>query len=1095
MGHFYKMCTRKRNNLAPVNEINLDDNNTPPEWCTENTAMDELFVGSISNNNIEFSKLWYSKIYLGKTLVHFKLDTGSEANIIPFKVFKKLENQVLQPSTCKLITYSGQCIVPKGEASILVNGRQLRFQVTAAGSPILGKSACVELHLVARVGEMCQQTDQEDNSDTSTAENMVNEFADVFTGLGTIKVGAKIHIDKNVSPTVDPPRRIPHAIIDKVKKELDKMLSLGVIVEQIEPTSWVSSITIVKKPDKIRICLDPTKLNRAIKRGQYPTKTIEEVVANTAGAKFFSVIDANCGYWQIELDDDSSKLCTFNTPWGRFRYTRLPFGIKTAGDIFINEMDKILYGLPGVNVITDDILIYGSTINEHNTRLRSVLLKARQVNLKFNPKKSKICKTEVTYVGHRLTQEGVKPGIEHVKAITEMPTPTDKNAVQRFLGMIGYVGKFIPNLSETAKPLRILLNKDTLWHWQFEQNAAFEHLKKLLISAPVLKYYNVNEPITIQVDASKSGLGAALIQCKKPVAMASKALDDTQANYAVIEKELLAICFGCKKFHNYIFGKEVTIETDHKPLVSIMTKPLHQLSARMQRMRMRLQNYNLNVIHIKGSEMYLADTLSRAHSTSTEPSELFDKDLSIASIGIAHQMVQRIQDETKKDDTLRHLMQQCKDGWPVNTNKIENCIKPYATYKNDITITDNLILKQNQIIIPKSLQKEMLQILHETHQGVVKTKQLAKEYMHWPGMAQQIEDKINKCDLCQQFRNAQHTEPLINHEIPNTPYDKLGIDLFQINDKHFLLIIDYFSKFPEISELKQTTSKDTINALKEVFCRHGIPTTVVSDNGPQFASKEYKDFANEYEFQTVFTNPYYPKSNGQVERYVQTVKTMIKKAIIENKDYNVALLNYRNTPIQGLGASPAQLLMSRRLRSKLPTTKSSLKPNIQKNISHKIIHRQEIQAKYHNLKAGRELPALKLNDRIKYRNYENKWISGKITQTNNPGSRDYEITNFLNHKIRRNRKHIFKSHQNEEEQTTHTNAPQRNQYPRLDTQNNGQTLFEPEDNTEYVTRYGRISRPVQRYGIDNVRSHRQYQNQNKHAKKLIENAHQQNVNR
>ena len=1060
-GHFYKMCTRRRNNMAPINEINLDDNNKPPQWFEENAAMDELFIGSISDNNQEFSKLWYSKICLGTTQVHFKLDTGSEANIIPLKVFSKLDHQVLRPSKCKLITYSGQCIVPKGEATILVNGRRLRFQVTESGSPILGKSACVELKLIARVGEVNQDVQHQEDSGAQAAEKLVNEYIDVFSGLGTIKVGAKIHIDENVNPTIDPPRRIPHAIIDKVKLELDKMLDLGVIVEQIEPTPWVSSITIVKKPDKIRICLDPTKLNKAIKRSQYPTKTIEEVVAHTSGAKYFSVIDANCGYWQIELDDESSRLCTFNTPWGRYRYTRLPFGIKTAGDIFINEMDKILYGLPGVNVITDDILIYGNTINEHNIRLRSVLEKARKVNLKFNPKKSKICKTEVTYVGHQLTQDGVKPSMEHVKAITEMPTPTDKSAVQRFLGMIGYVGKFIPNLSETAKPLRILLNKDTMWHWQFEQNAAFENLKKLLITAPVLKYYNVNEPITIQVDASKSGLGAAIIQCKRPVAMASKALDNTQANYAVIEKELLAICFGCKKFHNYIFGKEVTIETDHKPLVSIMTKPLHQLSARMQRMRMRLQNYNLNVTYIKGSEMYIADTLSRAHSNSTEPSELFDKELSIASIGISQHMLHRIQEETKKDETLMCLIQQCKIGWPDNINDVKNCIKPYTTYKNEITTTDNLVLKQNRIIIPKSLQREMLHRLHETHQGVVKTKQLAKEYMHWPGMAQQIEDKINRCDLCQQFRNAQHNEPMISHKIPNTPYDKLGVDLFEINNKHFILVIDYYSKFPEITELNQTSSKHIIKALKEIFCRHGIPSTVVSDNGPQFASTEYRQFAKEFDFDPIFTNPYHPQSNGQAERYVQTIKTMIKKAILENKDYNVSLLNYRNTPIQSLEASPAQLLMSRRLRSKLPTLKKSLKPTLHINKSSRIIQRQNTQAKYYNLRAGKHFPPLKIDDQIKYKQHDNKWKSGKITKTNNPGSRDYEITNYLNHKLRRNRIHIFKSHATENKcSSDNTQTP--------DTQNNGQTLFEPEDITNYVTRYGRTVQPVQRYGYENT---------------------------
>ena len=192
------------------------------------------------------------------------------------------------------------------------------------------------------------------------------------------------------------------------------------------------------------------------------------------------------------------------------------------------------------------------------------------------------------------------PNANRVQAILEMPEPKDKAAIQRFLGMVNYVHKFIPNLSSVAEPLRKVLRKDVLWHWEHEQIAAFKQLKDMLSNAPVLAYYDVKTPITIQVDACKSGLGGAIFQNNKPVAMASKALTSAQENYAIIEKELLAICFGVHRFHEYIFGKEVLVETDHKPLVAIMKKPIHTLSPRMQRMRMRLQNYNIKVTHVKG---------------------------------------------------------------------------------------------------------------------------------------------------------------------------------------------------------------------------------------------------------------------------------------------------------------------------------------------------------------------------------------------------------------------------------------------------------------------------------------------------------------
>lgn len=1046
IGHFIRVCRSSASNTKPINEIRMYQHyerfrEEDQQSINNRTEYDDedLFIGMIGTDKETKDDLWYADINIEGQDVHFKLDTGSEANIIPTQIMNTLQNITVKPARCRLITYTGERVKPEGEATITINGRQLKFQVTRNGSPILGKDACVQLHLIARVNEIKEVTTPD-----KAARDMVNKYTDIFNGLGTIKVNAKIHIDTTVEPVIDPPRRIPHAIKDDVRKELDRMLKMGVIVEQQEPTPWVSSITIVRKPGKIRICLDPTKLNKAILRGPYPTRTVEEVVTKTNGAKFFSVLDANSGYWQIVLDKESSKLCTFNTPWGRYSYTRLPFGIKTAGDIFIHEMNKILSGLPGVDVIADDILIHGHTITEHNERLKSVLDRAREVNLKLNPNKSKICKTEVNYVGHILTQQGLKPNKERVDAIINMPTPKDKAAVQRFMGMMGYVSKFIPNMAEIAKPLRILLHKETAWHWDDSQVAAFEKLKTLLTNAPVLKYYDVTQKTTLQVDASKSGLGATLFQNNQPIAMASKALDETQAGYAVIEKELLAICFGCKKFHEYIFGKEVTVQTDHKPLVSIMTKPLHKLTARMQRMRMRLQNYDLKVIHLQGSHMYFADTLSRAHINKTEPNNLFDSEISIASINMVEDNITRIAEITQKDETLKEIIKLTLAGWPNRINQVRQDIKPYFTHRNEITVNKFIIYKENRIIIPKELQHEMLEKIHETHLGMVKSKQLAREYIFWPGIDKQIEDKITKCQICQQFRKLQHAEPLISHEIPDIPFYKVGIDFLQVKEQVFLLIIDYYSKFPEIIEMNNTSSEATITELKKVFCRYGIPNTVVSDNGPQFSSREFKEFAAEYGFKCSFSNPMYPQSNGQAERYVQTIKRMIKKAKIENKEVQLALLNYRNTPLSGIHASPAELLMSRKLRSKFPIEPQQLKSKTQNSKARQIKKLQLRQKRYFDKHASTSHKPLQVGDKVKYLNHKQEWTSGNIKTAHNPRSRDYDITNKRGNTIKRNRRHIYKIQKD--------NVPKQNN-----------------STNNYITRYGRIINPVKRLGIDSIR--------------------------
>lgn len=206
-----------------------------------------------------------------------------------------------------------------------------------------------------------------------------------------------------------------------------------------------------------------------------------------------------------------------------------------------------------------------------------------------------------------------------ITAINEMPPPEDKTSLQRSLGMINYLGKFIPNLSELSASLRQLLHKDVVWSWTQHQQDAFNKLKACLTSPPVLQYYDMHKPVTLTCDASQHGLGAACLQDDKPVACASRTLNPTERRYAQIEKELLAVVFACYRFYDYIYGKPVVIETDHQPLVAIQNKPFHTVSARLQRMMLRLQKFNLTLVYKKGKHLYIADTLSRTSTLDEQP--------------------------------------------------------------------------------------------------------------------------------------------------------------------------------------------------------------------------------------------------------------------------------------------------------------------------------------------------------------------------------------------------------------------------------------------------------------------------------------------
>ena len=249
---------------------------------------------------------------------------------------------------------------------------------------------------------------------------------------------------------------------------------------------------------------------------------------------------------------------------------------------------------------------------EHDDIIAKLLERAKAENVKFNPEKLQYKVKEVKYMGNIVSESGLKPDSEKVRAILDMPLPKSKEELRRFLGMVNFFSKFIPGQSSITDPLRQLLKKDSVWDWSHEHTGAVEQLKQILSSQPVLKFFDSAKPVKLQVDASKGGLGACLLQDGHPVAYASRSLSSAEENYAQIEKELTAVVFGCEKFHCYVYGKPIDIDSDHKPLVSISRKPLVQASPRLQRLLLRLQKYDVTINYLPGKYMYVADALSRA---------------------------------------------------------------------------------------------------------------------------------------------------------------------------------------------------------------------------------------------------------------------------------------------------------------------------------------------------------------------------------------------------------------------------------------------------------------------------------------------------
>ncbi|XP_063955009.1 uncharacterized protein K02A2.6-like [Lytechinus pictus] len=309
------------------------------------------------------------------------MDSGAECNVLPMSAAQRIGAKLKKPRN-KLLTYSEERLSPVAQCEIMCEYKQkfylLEFHVLDRNVvPVLRGDSCLEMNMIKRM----------DALESNLEPEMLSKY-DVFDGLGRVEGEQHIHLRPEAQPVIHPPRRVPVALREKVKLELERMEKLGVIVKETQPTQWVNSMVVVaKKSGKVRICIDPKQLNDAIKREHYPMKTVEEVVAGMPNAKVFSTLDANCGYWQVKLDLETSKLCTFNTPYGRYRYTRMPFGVNAAPEIFQRKMNKMLEGLEGVEVIMDDILVWGATKKEHDKRLERVLQRVQERNLKLNASK------------------------------------------------------------------------------------------------------------------------------------------------------------------------------------------------------------------------------------------------------------------------------------------------------------------------------------------------------------------------------------------------------------------------------------------------------------------------------------------------------------------------------------------------------------------------------------------------------------------------------------------------------------------------------------------------------------------------------------
>ena len=755
--------------------------------------------------------------------------------------------------------------------------------------------------------------------------------SEVFAeGLGLVRdFEAKLILKDGAQPVFMKSRQLPYAVKEMVHQELKTMADAD-ILEKVEYSEWATPIVVVRNKNKIRICGDyKVTLNRVIETKHYPIPSVEECLNTVVGGSKFTVLDIKKAYNNLLIRSNDRKFTTINTPFGLFEWKRLPYGISNSGPIFQENIDHTLQGIPMTTCRVDDILISGKTDKEHLYNLNYVIMVLEYQGYRCNWEKSQIFRDRVVYLGHEVSQEGIRPLKSKVDDLLGAKTPENVGELVSFLGAVNYYRRYLPQLSTVISPLERLRSKDVKWQWTAEEEEAYKKLKKMLSSEIVLTFYNPELPVKLDTDASSVGLGAVLSHImpngeERPIEFISRTLSAAERNYAQIDREALGIVWGVKRFHLYLYGRKFLLRTDHKPLVHIFgAKKMPDMgTSRIIRWALFLMEYDYEIIYRKTSEHSNCDMLSRLPVT-TKHTEDEDLNAVVCALNLETTCIdaETIRVETKKDPVLSKIATFILDGWPITSPDSELMIA-YWRRKDELSMELGCVLWGARVIIPTKLKQFVLEMLHLTHPGSPGMKNLARSYVWWPSMNNDIDNLVRTCETCSKHSKSAPTVGEHPWSKPQGPWQRVHMDFAGPFAGFMWLVLQCaYSKWPEVAKMQSTSAPKLIKELRNIFARTGIPCVCVSDNGPQFTSDTLDKFMKTNRIKHILTPTYHPKSNGLAERLVGSFKHSMKKMLEENGDVdqNMSnfLLRYRNTPHSKTRIEPAVLMYGRTLRSAL----------------------------------------------------------------------------------------------------------------------------------------------------------------------------------
>lgn len=754
-------------------------------------------------------------------------------------------------------------------------------------------------------------------------------------------------IDFEVDPSVKPKKsiyvNIPLHYRERANQKLKEMEQRGIIEKVIDAPRWISGMAAVPKgKTDFRLIVDMKGPNRAIQRQYHKLPRVDEIKVSLHGAKFFTKLDLTSAFHHLKLSEAASQMTTFMSPAGMYRFKRLVFGVNCAPEIFQREMEKVLRGIESIIIYIDDVLIFAESIEELRKTTEQVMKALEENNLTLNKDKCVYEVTELPFLGHQITRDGLNIDERKVKDLQAFRKPRTLSELKSFLGLASYVSSFIPRFGDITAPLWKVANVK-VFTWGLEQDESFEKVKQAIADCTTTQgFFSMTDRTELYTDASPSALGAVLVQINdqgvpRIISFASKALTETEKRYAQTQREALGIVWGCEHFFYYLLGQRFVIKTDAQGISYIFNRDADapkRLLKRAEGWAMRLDSFDYEIEFIRGRDN-ISDASSRLFTGSGVEYVESESPCEIATISANMLENETFSEEfmpplevamhTRLDTELQAVIKAIETGfW-------EEDAKHYKRFEEELRVEKGIITRNGLIIVPRTLQMKALNLSHKGHPGISKMKSILRERVWWYMMGKHVEEWIGKCRPCALNSTGERPVPMARTVMPEAPWEFVCVDFCgpyaMFGGISVLAITDYYSRLITAGIVRSTDYQSSEAYLGEVFDLLGFPEALKSDHGPPFNSKPFADFCKSRGIEHRFSWPLTPQQNGLAERTMALVGKAMKIASVEGGDFRTTLANairaHNSAVHRTTNQVPSDVMFGRRLRRNLPLARDA----------------------------------------------------------------------------------------------------------------------------------------------------------------------------